>query len=196
MAKKHPAAGSPACRIVTVHTFRGDRTPAFRDRFDELLDNDRKGRKPALTVLDCLLKAGHTGVSTDEERGVIYGFTPDTGATSMSDAMDELDAGGSYPGHVLDDTPVFAAAQQSGLTVLRFDVALSPASFATFIKTLSTERDKGSRFRYGFPDGDGDCNCTTWIERMGLPLLTGRMNEFTTVMFVAAPTRRRFGVCI
>ena len=85
--------------------------------------------------------------------------------------MNRLRSGDAYPGLVRDDTAVFTAAQGHGLTVLRFDVALSPPSFQTFRRKLSAERRQG-RLTYGFPDGDGDCNCTTWMERMGLPLLT------------------------
>ena len=79
--------------------------------------------------------------------------------------------------------------------VLKFDVALPPSSFRTFWRRLTAER-KRSKYSYGFPDGDGDCNCTTWMERLGLPLLTGRMDEFTAAMGVAAQVRRRFGVCL
>ncbi len=185
----------PACRIVTVHTFRGDRTSTYREQFTQLLDDERKGRGPGPSVLQCLLFAGHTGISTDLEPTVIYGFNPSTGNDPIYQVMDTLNRGEAYPGYVTDDTGVFAAAQQRGLTVLRYDIALSPASFATFQKKLQDEKKKReSQFTYGFPDGDGDCNCTTWIERLGLPLLTGRMNEFTTVQFVVAQARRRFGV--
>jgi hypothetical protein len=170
----------PACRIVTIHTFRGDRRPTYRERFSQALDDQRKGRGPGPSVLECLVYAGHTGVSTDVDPTVIYGFNPDTGNVPICDVMDVLDAGGSYLGVVVDDTVVFAAAQQHGLKVLSYDVALSPASFAAFQRRLNAERRK-SRFTYGFPDGDGDCNCTTWIEHLGLPLLTGYMSEFTVV---------------
>ena len=54
---------------------------------------------------------------------------------------------------------------------------------------------KQSRFTYGFSDGNGDCNCTTWLERIGLPLLTGRMSEFGKLPGIAAYPSRRFGEC-
>jgi hypothetical protein len=141
-----------------------------------------------------LLFAGHTGFSTDKDR-VIYGFNPDRGAHPIWRLMQELRGGGAYPGIVRDDSAVFTAAQQHGLTILRFDVALSPRSFQAFWRKLTAER-RQSKYSYGFPDGDGDCNCTTWLERLGLPLLTGRADEFTAVRGVAAEVRRRFGVCI
>ncbi len=48
----------------------------------------------------------------------------------------------------------------------------------------------------GFPNGDGDCNCTTWLERLGLPLLTGRMDDFIGLSEFSANPDRRFGLCV
>jgi hypothetical protein len=144
-----------------------------------------------------LLYAGHTGISTDEDDPeVIYGFNPRIGTIPIWQALDVLNAGGAYPGEVNDDAAVFAAAQQQRLTVLRYDIELSPASFAAFLSRLNAEQDDGSQLTYGSPDGDGDCNCTTWIERLGLPLLTGLIREFTAVTGVVAQSPRRFGVCV
>lgn len=126
---------------------------------------------------------------------MIYGFNADRGTDPIWLVMQQLRRGGAYPGMVRDDTVVFTAAQQHGLTVLRFDVALSPPSFQTFRRKLTAER-RHSKYSYGLPDGDGDCNCTTWVERLGLPLLTGRMDEFSAITGVAAQVRRRFGVCM
>ena len=181
----------PACRIVTVHTFEGDRTSAFRRRFLGALDDERNGRGSGPSKTDFLFFAGHTGVSTDT---VVYGFNPDAGTGPAWQVMQRLRSGDAYPGVVLDDTAVFAAAQQQELTLLTFDVALPPSSFQSFRRKLIAEV-KQSDYSYGFPNGDGDCNCTTWLERLGLPLLTGRMDEFTTVAGVAAQRRRRFGLC-
>jgi hypothetical protein len=125
---------------------------------------------------------------------VIYDFNPDRGTDPIWQVMQRLRSGIAYPGTVRDDTGVFAAAQQYGLMVLTFDVALSPPRFQSFRRKLTAEW-KHSKYSYGFPDGDGDCNCTTWLERLGLPLLTGRMDEFTAVTGVVAQVRRRFGVC-
>jgi hypothetical protein len=189
-----PMTAVPICRIITVHAFRGDRTTTFRQRLFGALDDERHGRGPGPPATDCLLFAGHAGVSTDADR-VIYGFNPDGGTDPIWRMMQWLRSGGAYSGIVRDDTAVFTTAQQHGLTVLRFDVALSPPSFRTFRRTLNAER-KRSKYSYGFPDGDGDCNCTTWIERLGLPLLTGRMDELAAVVGVVAQVRRKFGVCI
>ncbi len=185
----------PPCRIVTVHAFRGDRSNRFRQRLFNALDDQRIGRGTAPPEIDCLLFAGNAGVSTDiEGRRVIWGFNPNRGTDPIWQLMNRLRNGDAYPGIVRDDTAVFTAAQQRALTVLRFDVALSPPSFRTIRRKLNAER-KGSRYTYGFPDGDGDCNCTTWLERLGLPVLTGRMDELTAVTGVAAQLRRRFGSC-
>jgi hypothetical protein len=150
---------APICRIITVHTFRGDRTRAFGQRVFGALNDERNGRGPGPSRIDCLLFAGHTGVSTNAN-GVIYDFNPNGGPDPIWQVMQRLRSGDAYPGVVLDDTAVFTTAQQHGLIVLSFD------------------------------------NCTTWIERLGLPLLTGRMDEFTAVTGVAGQVRRRFGVCI
>jgi hypothetical protein len=189
----------PFCRIITVHGFRGDRTMPFRQRLFRALDDERHGRSPGPSRIDCLLFAGHTGLSTDADR-VIYGFNPDGGTDPTWQVMQRLRSGGSYPGIVRDDTAVFTAAQQHGLIVLRYDVALSPSSFRSFRRRLNAElpakQRRHSKYSYSFPDGDGACNCTTWMERLGLPLLTGRMDEFTAVTGVVAQVRRRFGLCI
>jgi hypothetical protein len=184
----------PFCRIVTVHAFRGDRTIGFRQRLFQALDDERNGRGSGPSEIDCSLFMGHAGISTDAD-GIIWGFNPDRGTEPMWRFMNRLRSGDDYPGIVRDDTAVFTTAQGHGLAVLRFDVALSPPSFQTLRRKLTAERRR-SQYTYGFPDGDGDCNCTTWIERLGLPLLTGRMDEFTAVMGAAAQVRRRFGVCM
>jgi hypothetical protein len=184
----------PICRIITVHTFRGDRTSEYSQRLFGSLDDERSGRGPGPSEIDCLLFAGHTGISTDTD-SVIYGFNPNGGTDPIWRVMQRLRSGSAYPGVVRADSTVFTAARQHGLTVLKFDVALSPVSFQTIRRRLSAER-KSSKYSYGFPDGDGDCNCTTWIERLGLPLLTGRMDEITVITGVAARVRRKFGACV
>jgi hypothetical protein len=183
----------PQCRTVTVHTFRGDRS-AVAQRVRRALDDEKHCRGPGPSLVDCLLYSGHTGVSTDRDRA-IYGFSPDIGRSPLWQAMDRLRNGDAFPGVVSDDTSVFVAAGAHMLKVLTFDIVLPGPSFQTFQRKLSAER-KVSRYSYGFPDGDGDCNCTTWLERMALPLLTGSMNEFTGLLGFNMYPRRRFGACI
>jgi hypothetical protein len=90
---------------------------------------------------------------------------------------------------------MFTAARNLGLTLRSFDILVPQAVFQEFQSTLDEERQK-SQYYYGFPNGDGDCNCTTWLERLGLPLLTGRLDEFIALPAVSSNPSRRFSVCI
>jgi hypothetical protein len=158
------------------------------------MDDDRKYGRGGPSIETCLHYAGHTGVSIDG-RKTIYGFNPDPPSTRrISEVMDDLAAGLAFPGIVRDDTPIFAAATKNGLNVLSFEVLFPNASFAAFEQSLKDEI-AGTRYTYSFPDGNGDCNCTTWLERIGLPLLTGRMKEFTSLSEITWYPSRRFGEC-
>jgi hypothetical protein len=182
----------PRCRTVTVHTFCGDRSPTFVRRVLKALEDHRNGRGHGPSRIECLLYSGHTGVSLDNR--VIYGFNADGGKDPLWRILNKLRNGDAYPGVVLDDTTVFANAGQKGLVLLKFDVILPEPRFQAFRRKVRAER-KQSRYSYGFPNGNGDCNCTTWLERLGLPLLSGSMDEFTALPgFVRYPARR-FGQC-
>ena len=146
------------------------------------------------TPAECQLFVGHTGVSTDGG-ATIYGFNPDGSRVPVWQLMDRLKNGDAFPGLVRDDAAVFAAARKHGLTLLSFDVILPDPRFQDFKTTLDAERQR-SQYSYGFPNGDGDCNCTTWLERLGLPLLTGRMDEFIGLSGFSTNPRRRFGLCV
>jgi hypothetical protein len=183
----------PICRTISIVAFRGDRSRSFGTAFQTKLDNEKRGRHGP-TTLECLLFAGHTGVSTNDGT-TIYGFNPDGTGVPMWQLLVRLKSGESFPGLVLDDTMVFAAARKRGLTVLSFEVILPEPQFQRFEANLDQERKK-SQYEYGFPNGDGDCNCTTWLERMGLPLLTGRMDEFVRSPALLTNPSRRFGQCI
>jgi hypothetical protein len=87
------------------------------------------------------------------------------------------------------------AAVQHGLAIRSFDVLIPDTGFQHFRAVLRAEQQQ-SRFTYGYPDGNGDCNCTTWLERIGLPLLTGRMSEFARLPAMIAYPSRRFGECV
>jgi hypothetical protein len=101
----------------------------------------------------------------------------------------------AVPGVVSDDTAVFSAAGKHGLNVRSFEIILPEPRFQDFVGRLDSER-KNSQYSYGFPNGDGDCNCTTWLERLGLPLLSGRMNEFIGRPGGFSGRGRRFGKCV
>jgi hypothetical protein len=125
----------------------------------------------------------------------IFGFNPVPGVMRICDVMDALKRGGAFPGSVGDDSPVFAAAAGVyRLTVQTFTLRMPVPAFLEFKTRLDNEVVK-TNYKYGFPDGDGDCNCITWLERLGLPLLTGRMDEFATLPGFALYPARRFGQC-
>ena len=156
---------APQCRTVTVYTFRGDRSD-FEREVRKKLDDQQHGQGAGPSTEDCLLYAGHTGVSTDAGK-TIHGFNPDFGTLQIWVAMQHLRSGGAFPGVVLDDTAVFTRADQQGLRLLTFDVILPDPGLRVFQNRLKAERKK-SKYSYGFPNGDGDCNCTTWLERLAL----------------------------
>ena len=102
--------------------------------------------------------------------------------------------GEAFPGLVMDDTAIFTSARQHGLVVEAFDVLLPDPAFQLFVAALGRE-SRNSQYSYGFPNSDGDCNCITWFERLGLPLLTGRAEEFIGLPGRRSHPRRRFGRC-
>jgi hypothetical protein len=184
----------PQCRVVTVHLFRGNRG-ALGQGVRKALDDQRHGRGPGPTPADCFLYAGHAGVSVDSQPDVIWGLNPSIGKTPLWQAVQDLLNGNAYPGIVNDDTRVFAMARAKRLNVLTFDVVLPDPAFQEFEKRLNRER-KQSQYRYGFPDGDGDSNCATWLERLALPLISGSMIEFANLTVSGRYPRRRFGHCV
>jgi hypothetical protein len=188
------ASPVPICRTITVFAFRGDRSLHFTRAFQKALDDERTGSGPRPTTEMCLLFAGHTGVSIDGGT-TIYGFNPDGGSLPVWRVVDDLQSGKAFRGVVSDDTAMFAVARTHGLPVVTVEVILPDPRFQHFVNTLDAER-RSSQYSYGFPDGNGDCNCLTWMERMGLPLLTGRITEFVRLLGIAALPRRRFGLCV
>lgn len=184
----------PPCRIVSVFAFRGDRSRPFVTDFQRALNDARRGHGPGPTGLDCFLLAGHTAVSVDGG-ATIYGFNPDGAALPAWQLMEALKQGNAYPGIVRDDTNIFHAARKHSVNVVSFQVVLPEPEFEQFDRQLDAER-QSSKYSYGFPDGDGDCNCATWLERLGLPLLTGTMDELVVLRGINLYPSRRFGKCV
>jgi len=184
----------PPCRPVTVLAFAGDRSRSFVARVFAALADGRRGRGPGPSLFECLLLTGHAGVSTDTG-ATIAGFNPDAGGLPIWQVVQSLQNGETFPGIVTNDTGIFTAASQHSLAVEAFEVLLPEPAFQLFAATLGRERQH-SQYSYGYPDGDGDCNCITWIERLGLPLLTGRMDEFIALPGRASHRSRRFGHCL
>lgn len=184
----------PPCRSVNVFLFRGDRSRAMAASFQIALDDEKTGRGSGPTIMDCQLFAGHIGVSLDSGM-TIWGFNPDHVGIPVWQLLDRLKNGDAFPGVVRDDTPVFAAARTRGISILSFEVVLPEPQFRSFESRLDGERRK-SQYSYGFPNGNGDCNCVTWLERLGLPLLTGRINDFVAGQGASVTASRRFGLCV
>ena len=184
----------PACRTIEVIAFGGNRSRAFVSTVLRALGDERHGRGTGPTPLDCLLLTGHAGVSVDDGATVL-GFNPGRGSLPLWRLMDGLRNGDAFPGTVRDDSAVFSAARKRGLFVRSFEVILPEPRLLELLRRLDEERNN-SQYSYGFPNGNGDCNCVTWLERLGLPLLTGRVDEFLGLSGVAASLRRRFGDCI
>jgi hypothetical protein len=185
---------APNCRTITILLFQGDRSHPFAATFLRALDDEKNRSGPRPSKEMCLLYTGHTGVSTDGG-ATVYGFNPSDGGVPVWQMMNRLRNREAFPAVVTNDTAVFIAAQKHGLSVLSLEVLLPEPRFKDFENTLDAER-RSSQYSYGFPDGDGDCNCTTWLERLGLPLLTGYMDEFVGLAGNPNYLSRRFGQCV
>jgi hypothetical protein len=143
----------PPCQTITVSAFRGNRSRAFASAFLSALADEKNGVGAGPTSLDCLLLAGHTGVSTD--RGAtVYGFNPDRGSNPVWELMDGLKKGERFPGVVRDDTAVFTAAKSQGLSFWSFEIILPDPRFKDFQRTLAAEL-MNSQYFYGFPTETG-----------------------------------------
>ncbi len=152
------------------------------------------GIGPGPSPQECLLYAGHAGVSTESDTA-IYGFNPDYAGLRIWQGMQRLRNGEAFPGIVTDDTQVFAYARAHKLKVKTFAVIVPEPDYQEFLRKLLAERTH-SRYTYGFPNGDGHCNCVTWLERLALPLLSGSMDEFTGMSGFTNYPRRKLGECI
>jgi hypothetical protein len=177
-----------------VFLFQGDRNRRFIMAFKAALDDQKSNGGAGPSALDCLMYLGHAGLSLDGGT-TIFGFNPDTQADPVWKAIEGLSRYAAYPGVVRDDSAVFAAARTRGLNVRSFAVLLPEPRFLDFQARVDAER-KSSQYSYGLPNGDGDCNCVTWMERLGLPLLTGLMDEFYGLPYIPPRPKRRFGLCV
>src|SRR5262249_14392677 len=81
--------------------------------------------------------------------------------------IDLLVTVGTAPLHLAGTLAVPSVSAKPGL----FHIEKWPdPAFHNFQRKLSAERHK-SQYTYGFPNGDGDCNCVTWLERLALPTI-------------------------
>lgn len=184
----------PPCRTVRVLFFTGDRSRAVAQAVRLALVAEKNGFGPGPSEFDRILVLGHAGVSIDLGL-TVYGFHPNGAGLAGWQLFDRLKGGQALPGMVRDDTAAFATIRARGLPVRAFDVILPDPQLRSFQTALDGERQI-SQHSYGFPDGDGDCNCVTWMERLGLPLLTGRMREVAGLSGFVSDPARRFGRCV
>lgn len=161
--------------------------------WDRKLEEGESGTGPGPTPQECLMFAGHVGVSFEAE-SPIYGFNPDTGAERSHAVMNNLFGHKSYPGHVTDDTSIFQAARARGLTVLKREL-IYPESQYNEIKSRFDAEKAGTGYKYGFPPA-GDCNCATFPQKVGIPVpeATGRMKQYAKNMS-ALPPQEKMGEC-
>jgi hypothetical protein len=142
---------------------------------------------------EALVYAGHAAISLDSGR-TKWGFNPSNpAALSMKRFLNRLKAGEAFPGQVLDDASAFQLARRHRLPIRKITLLVPGFEFRRIQNELALEQNR-SKYKYGFPDGDGDCNCVTWIEKMGIPLATGKMDEFELTSGKGL-RRRRFGRC-
>jgi hypothetical protein len=66
----------PPCRTIKVFAFRGNRSGSFALAFQKKLDDQKNGVGSGPTIEECLLFAGHAGVSMDGGAS-IFAFNPD-----------------------------------------------------------------------------------------------------------------------
>jgi hypothetical protein len=129
------------------------------------------------------------------DQGEIVGFHPAISTIRSCDAFEALTKGDAFPGIVSDDTQLFHLAESQFMLPLQtISIRMPRSDYDRFVSLLDAERVAG-KYSYGFPNGDGDCNCTTWLERLGLPLLTCHMEEFVSMRGFAVHAVRRFGAC-
>ena len=162
----------PACRTINVVAFRGDRSRAFAAAVLGALDDEKNGRGPGASVLDCLLFAGHTGVSLDGGT-TIYGFNPDGGGNPVWHLLNGLKNGDGFPGVVRGDTGVFTAAQNHGLQLLAFEVILPDPRFQDFQRALDAERRIDfSRTAWALTAAMGKSTSARRLQSLGITVVT------------------------
>src|SRR5260370_13930755 len=118
------------CRPVTVLAFAGDRSRPFVARVFAALRDGRSGRGPGPSPLECLLLAGHAGVSTDAG-ATICGLNPDAGGLPAWQVVYGLRNGDAFPGIVTDATGIFTAARQRALAAEEVDRLPPEPAFQT-----------------------------------------------------------------
>jgi hypothetical protein len=165
------------CRKVSIHAFVGDRDEALADRCSGLVP-------PSPSLEECLLYAGHAGVSFDDEPA-IYGFLPSAPHLPTFEILKALKNMTVFPGVVNDHKQFFDFASANGRMVVELKY-LYPAHIVTQVQATIHRQQALCALTYAFPGVVGSCNCATWLREIGLniPEPTGAMRKFVPAMSV------------
>lgn len=133
---------------------------------------------PRPTIEECIVYAGHAGVSFDAEFP-IYGFLPVATQHPPYALLDLLQAGGVLQGEVSDHTAYFSTAQSYGCTLISVEYRYVVSEQQTFLRLVQSQMTNCT-LKYSFPGQGGDCNCAAWLGKIGLqlPESTGQMKLF------------------
>jgi hypothetical protein len=144
---------------VWIHAYRGDRNETLADRCIGLVS-------PEPTFEECLLYAGHAGVSF-ADKPAIFGFLPDAPLLRPSEVLRQLKNLASFPGKVADHEGVFRYATSKGRTVLKLEYLYS-SQRAAMIKEEIRKQQMSCDLQYAFPGVGGTYNCVTWLRQIGM----------------------------
>ncbi len=149
-----------------------------------------------------LIKLGHVGISFDGGK-TIYGFHPSEISMAQFEsreaAINFLRNGGSLPGQVYNDTPIFLRAAQladegANTTVYRLIIPASAADYdsisASVVRqvenpSLTTATYSLPKIENGVPYMPAGCNnCATWPQIFGIPIpeLSGQLKYYIEAM--------------
>lgn len=150
-----------------------------------------------------LIKAGHVGISFDGGK-TIYGFHPSEYSLSQFESADAalnyLKNGGTLPGQIYNDTPLFVRAAQladggSRTAVYQLTVQVSASEFNSIRASVSNQAANPAltTSSYSFPQIEngvpympaGCNNCATWPQTLGIPIpnLSGQLRDYINAMW-------------
>ena len=187
------------CKRIYLHAFRGDRSTEFLVAFKRKIADAKQHGLPGPSEVECLVYTGHVGLSFEADSPIL-GFNPETGSDPIWLVFDKLKgtadvSKASYPGRITDDTAVFDAAKQRGLTVVKTEYVY-PESQYNAIKQQFDQHRAGTSLQYNFPGGSGDCNCATFPAQIGIPVpeATGILKDYIPAMS-SGPAKKQMGDC-
>lgn len=172
----------PVQRQIFLFAFLGEREEKFTDDFKSKLAAEKSGTGDGPTLVECLLYAGHAGISFSLD-GSIFGFNAKCKPGQVAETLQLLKKKAGIPGVVTDDTAVFDAARARKMEVVCVEYECMEEEFESIQSAFENELES-SQFVYCFPGGEGDCNCATWPAKLGLsvPEPTGMMKKYVAAM--------------